>query len=334
MSFQFNLHYLLFAGLVLILSACGHLPSPIQPNNLIGRDADFAVVLPSEGDSLASLARDYLGDAELASRISEFNRTQQATPGKVLVIPLNAPPPSGLYSHGYQTIPILCYHRFGDHRGKLTVSRSAFASQMAYLADNGFKVMPLSALIPFLRGHASLPPKTVILTMDDGYRSVYDIAYPVLKQHGFPATVFLYSDFVGATDALSWAQMQAMEASGLIDVQPHSKSHGNLAVLQSGERQLQYQARLEQEVTTPITVLRSQLGVNSYSYAFPYGDTNEHVTSLLTKHGVEMGLTVTPGGNGFFAYPHMLKRTMIFGDDDLATFKAKLLVFVNTPRKP
>ena len=54
------------------------------------------------------------------------------------------------------------------------------------------------------------------ITIDDGYRSTYEIAYPVLRKHGFPATVFLYTDFVGAADALTWPQMKEMAASGLI----------------------------------------------------------------------------------------------------------------------
>ncbi len=56
-----------------------------------------------------------------------------------------------------------------------------------------------------------------MITIDDGYRSSYEIAYPILKKFGFPATVFLYTDFVGASDAMTWAQMKEMTASGLVD---------------------------------------------------------------------------------------------------------------------
>ena len=75
-------------------------------------------------------------------------------------------------------------------------------------------------------------------------------------------------------------------------------------------------------------MIRSQLGVPSVSYAFPYGDVNDVVVGELRAKGVKMGVTVTPGGNAFYAPPYMLRRTMIFGGDDLDTFRAKLVTTV------
>ena len=63
------------------------------------------------------------------------------------------------------------------------------------------------------------------------------------------------------------------------------------------------------------------------TYAYPYGDVNETVVDLLKRQGVRMGVTVTPGGNGFFAYPFMLRRSMVFGGDGLDAFKSKLATF-------
>ena len=85
---------------------------------------------------------------------------------------------------------------------------------MEYLARNGYRVIPLAQLARFLDGKEPLPRKSVVITIDDGYRSTYEIAYPILKKYGFPATVFLYSDFVGAADAMTWAQMKEMVALG------------------------------------------------------------------------------------------------------------------------
>jgi hypothetical protein len=70
--------------------------------------------------------------------------------------------------------------------------------------------------------------------------------------------------------------------------------------------------------------------VNSFSYAYPYGDVNEYVVELLAKQKVNHGVTVTPGGNAFYAYPFMLRRSMVFGNDDLDAFRAKLTTFVRT----
>lgn len=329
-------------GVVLALSLSGcAMPQPQPPavipaptvapaplGQVLGRDQDYVVVLAAPGDTLESLAAAYLGDARLAWRIAEFNRVTRVVPGRDLVIPLRPTNPRGIYPHGYQTVPILSYHRFGNGQGRLGVSQSAFAAQMSYLAREGYHIIPLRALRGFLVGAQALPAKSVVITIDDGYRSTYDIAYPILKQYGFQATVFLYTDFVGARDALSWQQMREMVRSGLIEVQPHSKTHSNLAMRLPKESDAQYLARLRSEVTTSVALIRQHLNVDIHSFAYPYGDASSALTTLLQQAEVQFGLTVIPGGNGFFAPPYLLRRTMVFGDDSLETFKAKLAVFV------
>ena len=325
------------ALVALLLAGCATPPAPptdvsepqapVARGPLIAQDKDFAIVTAADGDTLASLAGRYLGKSEFAWRIAEFNGIERVQRGQTLVIPLRTHNPIGVYASGFQTVPILCYHRFGPKITKLTVTKAAFEAQMNYLADNGYYVVPLAKLRSFLDGKEPLPKKTVAITIDDGYRSTYEIAYPVLKAHGFPATVFLYSDFVGASDALTWQQMKEMTASGLIEVQPHSKTHSNLTQRQAGESDAAYRERIRREVDVPVNVIRERLEQTSITYAYPYGDVNDTVVGELTRAGVPVGLTVTPGGNGFFAYPYMLRRSMVFGDQDLEAFKAKLATF-------
>ena len=175
-----------------------------------------------------------------------------------------------------------------------------------------------------------MPKKTVVITIDDGYRATYQVAYPILKKYGFPATVYLYSDFVGATDAMTWPQMQEMVRSGLIEIQPHSKTHANLTVKLPGESEPKYAERMRREVEAPVSLINERLSLASFSYAYPYGDVNDLVVDLLARQGIRLGVTVTAGGNGFFAYPYMLRRTMIFGTEDLEVFKSKLATFART----
>ena len=309
-------------------------PAPrADSGTLLARNDEFVIVVAGPGDSLATLAQQHLGDSRKAWRIAEYNGIAETRPGQSVVIPLVSRNPIGVHVDGYQTVPVLCYHRFGNRASKLTVTPAAFAAQMAYLAQNGYHVLPLARLAEFLAGKEPLPKKTVVITIDDGYRATYDIAFPILKTHGFPATVFLYSDFVGAGDALSYAQMKELIASGLIDIQPHSKTHSNLTLRLPDETDAKYRDRLRSEVDAPINVLQERFAHSSVAYAYPYGDVNEIVVDLLARKGVTLGMTVTPGGNGFFAYPYMLRRSMIFGDESLDAFKAKLVTFVRTPAK-
>jgi len=310
-------------------------PAPEAPpaadgGGVLARDDDFAVVLARPGDTLATLAERYLGDARRDWWIAEFNDVTEIRPGQPVVVPLASRNPIGVHGDGFQAVTVLCYHRFGNRASKLTVTPAAFAAQMDYLARNGYHVVPLARLREFLAGKEALPKKSVVITIDDGYRATYDIAFPILKKHGFPATVFLYSDFVGAPDALGFAQMKELVASGLVEIQPHSKTHANLTLRLPDETDAAYRERMRSEVDAPVKLIQERLALPSLAYAYPYGDVNETVVDLLARRGVALGLTVTPGGNGFFAYPYMLRRSMVYGNEDLDSFKARLVTFVRT----
>ena len=300
---------------------------------VLARDGEFAIVVVQPGEDLSRLAERWLGDRSRRAVIAEFNQIDEAKAGQTIAIPLKNRNPFGVHPAGAPAITILCYHRFGPRANNLTVTPAAFEAQMAYLAAQGYTVIPIARLPVYLEGREPIPRKAIVITIDDGYRSTFDVAYPILRKHRFPATVFLYTDFVGAPDALTWTQMKEMTASGLVDLQPHSKTHSNLTVRQNGEQDGRYRDRVRREVDSPVDVIRSQLGVSSIAYAFPYGDVNDIVVGELRTKGVKLGVTVTPGGNAFFAPPYMLRRTMIFGSDDLEAFRAKLVTAIPVSRK-
>lgn len=297
---------------------------------VVARDKEFVVVVVQPGEDLDRLAERWLGDRAQRTRIAEFNQLDEVRAGQTVAIPLKNRNPFGVKPAGANAITILCYHRFGTRASNLTVTPAAFEAQMAYLAKNGYTVLPLARLPALLEGREPIPRKAVVITIDDGYRSTFDVAYPVLRRHRFPATVFLYSDFVGAPDALTWTQMKEMAASGLVDIQPHSKTHANLTLRQGDESEARYRERARREIDAPMDTIRSQLGTASVAFAYPYGDVNDMVMSELRSKGVKLGVTVTPGGNAFFAPPYMLRRTMVYGGDDLDAFRAKLLTTVPT----
>jgi peptidoglycan/xylan/chitin deacetylase (PgdA/CDA1 family) len=326
----------------IVLAGCAQAPqrpppepevTPTHEGVVIARDDSFAVVVAGAGEDLGVLAQRYLGDRGKRWRIAEFNDVDEVRPGQTVVIPLKVTNPTGVYPNGYLTVPILCYHRFGPRPSQLAVTPAAFEAQMDYLARNGYRVIPLASLLGFLERGEPVPRKSVVLTIDDGYRSTYEVAFPILRKYGFQATVFLYSDFVGAPDALTWPQMKEMEASGLVNIQPHSKTHANFATRLPGETDAKYRDRMRTEVDTPVRLIQDRLAVPSLTFAFPYGDVNETVVDLLKRDGVRLGVTVTPGGNGFYAYPFMLRRSMVFGGDGIDVFRSKLATFAQaTPR--
>ena len=333
------------AAFALLVAACAETPqrppdarpapvavAPADPGPVLARDASFVVVVPRAGEDFGALAERWLGDRSRRFEIAEFNRQDEARAGRPVAVPVKPLNPGGVEPNAVQTVPIITYHRFGPKPSTMTVTPSAFEAQMRYLAQNGYTVVPMARLAEFLEGRIALPRKSVVITIDDGYRSTYEVAWPVLKKYGFPATVFLYTDFVGASDALTWAQMKEMSASGLVDIQPHSKTHSNLTMKLADENDARYRERIRREVETPVDTIRQRLDEPAVTYAFPYGDVNETVVEYLRGKGVKMGVTVTPGGNPFCAPPPMLRRTMVYGADDLDVFRGKLVTALPVAR--
>lgn len=308
-------------------------PETVPPALVLARNERFTVYVPRADDTLRSVARAHLGDAERAWEIAEFNQITELSPGEAVAIPLRPVNPLGITAKGVQTIPILCYHRVGPRASLMVMPRETFAAQMDYLARNKYSVIRLADVPDFLAGKRALPPRAVVITFDDGHVSAYQHAYPVLRQFGFPATFFLYTDFLGAGEGLNWAQIREMSSTGLIDFQSHSKTHMNLVVRQPGESDQRYAERITSELRTPREVIERNLPGTVSHYAFPYGDANATVLERLTQTGHQLGLTVNPGGNPFFSYALMLRRTMIFGGASMDTFRSALHIFREAPLK-
>ena len=306
-------------------------PVAVTPDNslrpgVLGRNERFVVYQPKAGETLRSISAQFLGSEDKYWVIGDANELNAPVPGQPLLVPLKPLNPMGVSSDEYQTVPILCYHRFGGAANKMSVSPSNFAAQLEWLTTNDYHVIRLSQLVGFLQGREALPKRAVVITIDDGYESVYRHALPALRKYKVPATLFAYTDFLGAGDALTWPQLQEMASSGLVDIQAHSKSHRNLIERSAGETDERYRQNMEAEVKVPREVLEKRLPVKVRYYAYPYGDANELVLDILGRQHYELAVTVNPGGNGFFAQPYMLRRTMIFGDHDMEAFKAKLQI--------
>jgi peptidoglycan/xylan/chitin deacetylase (PgdA/CDA1 family) len=321
-------------ALALALAGCATpIPSPepaaVQPpsdGQILGRNDRFIIYDPSPDDTLASVALHLLGSADRRWVIADFNDIDHLSAGRPIVVPLAPINPVAVRTNEYQTVPILCYHRFGPAKGKMIVSPVQFAAQLDWLERNDYRVIPMKQLIGFLAGKETIPKRAVVITVDDGHESAYQYAVPLLRKHGYPATFFIYTDYIGGSSAMTWPQLKEMSASGEFDIGAHSKSHRNLIVRAPGETDSIYQKNMNTEVHMPVDILRRELATPIRLYAFPYGDANDIVLNALTKDDIELAATVTAGGNPFFAQPTLLHRTMIFGEYDLETFKSKLQV--------
>ena len=219
-------------------------------------------------------------------------------------------------------VPVLMYHEITDGKtpGDQThISLLRFEEQMDWLAENHYNSLTLDEFIAFMQG-ASVPDKSFVLTIDDGWKKFYDIGFPVLKQYGYPATLFLYTDLISSGhQTLSWQQIREMAEQGL-DIQCHTKTHRNLDIRNTGESLREYVDDIKAELSLSAEVIKRETGRDVSYLAYPYGGANNLVVAYAQKMGYLGAFTVDRGANPFFVGNYRLKRTMIFGEYDLDKF--------------
>lgn len=309
----------------LILVGC----SSTQRQEIASND-DFIVFQTGNNDTYRSLAAEFLGGEQYAEILERYNPETTIKLGSFIAIPKRAINPSSVFSDGYQRIPVLCYHQFtedSETNSKMVVTRTEFENQMNYLASNGYQVLSLDELGKFLNGEKELPIKSVVITIDDGYKSYLNVAYPILKKFNFPSTMFVYPEFIGAGRALKWRDVEYLNEAPLVDIQSHSKTHDSLSRLPGGESNEDYLLRLKTEVEGAEKILSSRTGHSINYFAYPYGNSSVEIVELLEQNDYELAVTVHKGSNPAFSAPFLLHRTMIYGGDTLDTFKKSLDTF-------
>ncbi|MDH4944185.1 polysaccharide deacetylase family protein [Sulfurimonas sp. C5] len=186
---------------------------------------------------------------------------------------------------------VFMYHHFGNEKYPSTnVTKEQFQAQLDYLFKNNYNVVKLSTVINLLKQNKPLPPKTVVLTIDDAYKSVYTVAFKMLKRYKYQCTVFVntHAVDVGSKFYMSWDEMREMQKYG-IEFSNHSYSHPYL--LQKKDllnKEIQYaQKRLQEE-------LGKHTNENPKMFSYPFGEYDEELQNYLEKNSY-VGITQTSG---------------------------------------
>lgn len=171
-------------------------------------------------------------------------------------------------------IPVLTLHAIEDRNSVISFSPEMFGRSMERLWRDGYKTVSLSAAAGLVRERKPFPEKTFVLTFDDGYRSVYDEAFPILGKHQLTATVFLtvggskqYGPHdrllpLGGRQMLSWGEIREMKNAG-IDFGAHTITHPDLTASDT--------AGMEYEIIGSKEIIENNLGEGVLSFAYPYG---------------------------------------------------------------
>ncbi len=181
---------------------------------------------------------------------------------------------------------VVLYHHVSNNTPKSTsISPAAFEAQMDYLADNNFTIVPLPELVEKLRKGEPLPDKTVAISFDDSYASVYESAYPRLKKRGWPFTFFVNTDSVGESKLfVSWDQLREMAKHGAT-IANHTSTHTHLPRNNPGESKSDYRARIRADIEKAQQKIKQEIGDAPMMLAYPFGEYDVEVQQIAKKMG-------------------------------------------------
>ncbi len=248
-----------------------------------------------------------------------------------------------------ETFVVLCYHRFvlkSDEtddwaQAEYQMPVEDFKWQMEYLKENGFTPISEGQLMDFWFRGKPLPPKPVLITFDDGFRTIYWDAFPVMKSYGYPSIFFLYTKFIEnrenadkrrkdldmsnsrlaktkkqtghgklLKEALKISEISSMQNFGMI-VESHTANHLNLGLVEEKTPAMDYRKLLEFELSEPLTFIQSEFNRRPELIAYPYGVYDPTILEVTRAQGYKLAFTVNPGPNDRTIDPLKLKRELI-----------------------
>jgi peptidoglycan/xylan/chitin deacetylase (PgdA/CDA1 family) len=224
-------------------------------------------------------------------------------------------------------VPILAFHRFGPTvADSMTVRTSTFAWQLRYLRDHGYTVIKLQDYVDYRRGLRAAPPaRAVIITADDGHRSVYSEMLPLVRRAGIPVTLFVYPSAIShASYALTWSELAELTRSGLFTVESHTYWHPNFQVEKARLSPVRYLALVRMQLALSKRVLQQRLGISVDLLAWPYGIYDQQLMDEAHAAGYVAALAL--GGRPARSRDPLLGLPrFLMTDRDVGTAFARLL---------
>ncbi|MEI6123048.1 MAG: polysaccharide deacetylase family protein [Bacteroidota bacterium] len=224
-------------------------------------------------------------------------------------------------------IPVLLYHRIVDKkdaigRHKIYVFKDTFYKQMSYLKKQGF------SSISFEEVHQGIvAEKPVIITFDDGYVDNYEIAFPILKEFGFKAVIFIVTQLKRndwgiaegepALDMMNEKMILEMQQYG-IEFGGHTMYHKDLLKLNGDEAR--------KEIAGCKADIERILNKNILSFAYPFGAMNEEIKQMVADCGYSFGISTNTGPDNFFEDLLQIRRKEIHPQTKMFSFRRKIKV--------
>jgi len=196
---------------------------------------------------------------------------------------------------------VLMYHRFGEDKYPSTNIRiEQFEAHLDELAEGAYTVWPLAKVIGHLQQDLPLPDRTVAITIDDAYLSVFTEAWPRLQARNFPFTVFAATQPIdqGHRNYMSWDQIRVLQDAG-VHIGSQTSTHPHMHLIGTAEA--------EQELTQSNARFLAEIGQRPTLFAYPFGEFNLDVIDVVKRNGFVAAFGqnsgIVHGYNGYFELP-------------------------------
>ena len=226
---------------------------------------------------------------------------------------------------------ITAYHHVAtDTPPSTSISPEQFRAHLEYLRDNDYTVMPLDEMLSQLQAGEAISDRAVAITFDDGYSSIYETAFPMLQEFGFPFTLFLSTGPIDRNQPnyMSWAQITEMAEAGVI-IANHTVEHPYMLDRDPGESDSDWLERRRSEILAAERSIEEHTGQSHRLLAYPYGEFNAELKAMLAEEGF-VGLAQNSGAVGFhsdFLAVPRFPLASIYANLETATTKLESLAF-------
>jgi peptidoglycan/xylan/chitin deacetylase (PgdA/CDA1 family) len=231
-----------------------------------------------------------------------------------------------------ESIPGLCYHQIlPKATGLFELSTEDFRKQLSLLKVRGYQSLNSQQLLDILTGKTQPIGKSVVITFDDGYKSVYEHAFPIMREYGFTGIACVYPEFLNSSGGMSWNQLQEL-INASWSVEPHSYSHSDLSKIPGSAAARE--AFFQKEILGPKHTIESKLGNRVLFMVWPYGIYTEETEAFAREHGFAGAMTVDGGAS----YPGLdtfrVKRQVVYRTDTLEKFSIRVEMAALEIRNP
>ncbi len=213
-------------------------------------------------------------------------------------------------------VTVLLYHRFNEPDYPSTnISRKALIQQMDFLKDENYHAIDISTFRGILDGKIKAKGNEVLVTIDDGYKSAYETAWPIFKRYGVPFVVFLSTRAIeeGYRSIMTWQMIDEMRKDGVAFAN-HTHRHPHLGFKKAGETESKYRRRIREEVTTAARILEKHK-IKNRLFAYPYGEYNAIMVEELKAMGYDLMFSQNPGVAWYGADKTRVDRMAVVGED-------------------